>query len=168
MIQTVHNQGRHRFVINFITIPPCTRATKNAPDRSILCQGRINLIRGATLIHGHCRALTRIPTYPWPLTWVLRRRILGELPLTAPSAVHLTICFTPDSQQHRLSVVASSPLSPLQRFELWNYRYYKYMRRFCQLFFLCTRFIFYLSQLVTVKFSLMYLGKRSYEKIQLY
>ena len=31
--------------------------------------------------------------------------------LTAPSAVHLTSCFLPDSQHHRLSVKASLPLS---------------------------------------------------------
>ena len=35
---------------------------------------------------------------------------------TAPSAAHLTICFSPDSQHPRLSVKASLPLSPHQRF----------------------------------------------------
>ena len=40
----------------------------------------------------------------------------GFFHLTAPSAVHLTTCFTPDSQHHRLSVMALLPLSPLQRF----------------------------------------------------
>lgn len=40
--------------------------------------------------------------------------------LTAPSAVHLTTCFLPDSQHRRLSVKASLPLSPLQRFGLLN------------------------------------------------
>ena len=40
--------------------------------------------------------------------------------LTAPSAVHLTTCFLPDSQHHRFSVKASLPLSPLQRFEVSN------------------------------------------------
>ena len=83
------------------------------------------------------RALCGIPTYPRPLTQALRRRILRGTPLlTAPSAVHLTICFTPDSQQRGLSVVASSPLSPLQQFSLLNYRYYKSSRGICQLFFL--------------------------------
>lgn len=38
--------------------------------------------------------------------------------LTAPSAVHLTTCFSPDSQHHRLSVKALLPLSPLQRFSV--------------------------------------------------
>ena len=35
-----------------------------------LCQGRINTnsIRGATLIHGMSRALSRIPTYPRQMT----------------------------------------------------------------------------------------------------
>lgn len=54
-----------------------------------------------------------------------RCRILGfdkitEL-LTAPSAVHLTTCFSPDSHQRRLSVKASLPLSPLQRFGVLNW-----------------------------------------------
>ena len=46
---------------------------------------------------------------------------LGISHLTAPSAVHLTTCFLPDSQHHRFSVKASLPLSPLQRFEVLNY-----------------------------------------------
>ena len=50
-----------------------------------------------------------------------RRRILGHWPLTAPSAVHLTTCFSPDSQHCGLSVEALLPLSPLQRFNLFNY-----------------------------------------------
>ena len=46
-----------------------------------------------------------------------RCRILWDFShLTAPSAAHLTTCFSPDSQHHRLSVKASLPLSPLQRF----------------------------------------------------
>ncbi|MEE0547390.1 MAG: hypothetical protein UC390_06610, partial [Peptococcaceae bacterium] len=40
--------------------------------------------------------------------------------LTAPSAVHLTTCFSPDSQQHGFSVQASSPLSPPQRFGVFE------------------------------------------------
>ena len=53
-----------------------------------------------------------------------RHRILGVkfvqaqiTLLTVPSAVHLTTCFSPDSQHHRLSVKASLPLSPLQQFD---------------------------------------------------
>lgn len=38
--------------------------------------------------------------------------------LTAPSAVHLLTCFSPDSHHRRLSVEASSALSPLHRFSL--------------------------------------------------
>ena len=37
--------------------------------------------------------------------------------LTAPSAVHLTACFSPDSHPRRLSVEASLQLSPHQRFK---------------------------------------------------
>ena len=51
-----------------------------------------------------------------------RCRILWDFShLTAPSAVHLTTCFLPDSQQHRFSVKALLPLSPLQQFEVLNY-----------------------------------------------
>jgi len=51
-----------------------------------------------------------------------RCRILwANAHLTAPSAVHLTTCFSPDSQLHRLSVKASLPLSPLQRFSLLTF-----------------------------------------------
>ena len=52
----------------------------------------------------------------------LRCRILGDecmkttSLLTAPSAVHLTTCFSPESQHLRLSVKASLPLSPHHRF----------------------------------------------------
>ena len=38
---------------------------------------------------------------------------------TTPSAVHLTTCFMSDSQHLRLSVLASLPLSPLQRFNYY-------------------------------------------------
>ena len=65
------------------------------------------------------RALCRIPSYPRHVTPASRRRILRGAPrLTAPSAVHLTMCFLPDSQLRRLSVKASLPLSPLQRFRV--------------------------------------------------
>ena len=79
------------------------------------------LIRGATLIHGMTRALSRIPTYPRQMTSACNvAEYFVKSHLTAPSAVHLTTCFLPDSQQHRLSVKASLSLSPLQRFELLN------------------------------------------------
>ena len=97
-------------------------ANKNALDRKIILSRTNKTIRGATLIHSHdsC-ALSRIPTYPRQLTYATRRRILGVSKLTlltAPSAVHLTTCFSPDSHLHGLSVKASLPLSPLQRFYL--------------------------------------------------
>ena len=83
---------------------------------------RNNTIRGATLIHGATRALCRIPTYPGNWRMPTRCRILWEKPhLTAPSAAHLTTCFLPDFQHHRLSVKSSLPLSPLQRFERSNW-----------------------------------------------
>ena len=75
-----------------------------------------------------CCTLNRIPAYPRQLTYARRRRILcaGALHiaslahLTAPSAIHLTTCFLPDSQPLRFSVRASLPLSSLQRFSLLN------------------------------------------------
>ena len=71
------------------------------------------LIRGATLIHGMTRALSRIPTYPRQMTSACNvAEYFVKSHLTAPSAVHLTTCFLPDSQQHRLSVKASLSLSP--------------------------------------------------------
>ena len=80
------------------------------------------LIRGATLIHGMTRALSRIPTYPRQMTSACNvAEYFVKSHLTAPSAVHLTTCFLPDSQQHRLSVKASLPLYPLQRFELLTF-----------------------------------------------
>ena len=78
--------------------------------------------RGATLIHGITRALSRIPTYPRQLTYAhTLQNTLENIHLTAPSAVHLTTCFSPGSQLPRLSVKASLPLSPLQRFDVLNY-----------------------------------------------
>ena len=77
------------------------------------------LIRGATLIHGMTRALSRIPTYPRQMTSACNvAEYFVKSHLTAPSAVHLTTCFSPDSQHHRLSVKALLPLSPLQRFSV--------------------------------------------------
>ena len=94
---------------------------KKVPDIIFLfCQGRIYYIRGATLIHDLTRALSEIPAYLRQFTHALRRRILCKIHLTAPSAVHLTICFVPGSQHPGFSVGASLPLSPLQRFNLLN------------------------------------------------
>ena len=101
-------------------------------QNTTICQGRItykyieyDTIRGATLIHRI--APMRLAGYQHiPGNWRMptRCRILGVNKctlLTAPSAVHLTTCFSPDSQQHRLSVKASLPLSPLQRFIILNW-----------------------------------------------
>ena len=77
-------------------------------------------IRGATLFHGLTRALCGIPLYPRQLTYAPTSQNTLEPPphLTAPSAVHLTTCFSPDSQRRGLSVQASLPLSPHQRFAM--------------------------------------------------
>ena len=82
-----------------------------------------NTIRGATLIHRndpmHLAGYQHIPgicTLAYSVA-----EYFGKIHLTAPSAVHLTTCFLPDSQHHRFSVKASLPLSPLQRFEVLNY-----------------------------------------------
>lgn len=86
-----------------------------------------------TFCQGRTKHLSAVP--PWFTAWPVHLDLAGylhipgkwRLPatsqhtlwishLTAPSAVHLTTCFLPDSQHHRLSVKASLPLSPLQRF----------------------------------------------------
>ncbi len=74
-------------------------------------------------IHGKNRALSRVPSYSRQLThaFALQNTLRTAAHLTAPSAVHLTICFLPDSHHRRLSVKASLPLSPHQRFILLNY-----------------------------------------------
>ena len=86
-----------------------------------ICQGRIIqlIIRGATLIHRNdpmrlagYRHILGIYTLAYSVA-----EYFGKTHLTAPSAVHLTTCFLPDSQHRRLSVKASLPLSPLQRFK---------------------------------------------------
>ena len=89
--------------------------TKKTPPRN-LSSSRANKIRGATLIHGLRRALCGIPAYPRQLTYAHTSQNTRNTPLTAPSAVHLTSSFLPDSQQRGLSVKAFLPLSPLQRF----------------------------------------------------
>ena len=108
----------------------CQRSykTENALDRNnhLSRTNNTNTIRGATLIHRndpmHLAGYQHIPgicTLAYSVA-----EYFGKSHLTAPSAVHLTTCFLPDSQHHRLSVKASLPLSPLQRFEILNLLYY--------------------------------------------
>lgn len=102
--------------------------------------------RGATLIHGITRALSRIPTYPRQLTYAhtLQNTLGKRSHLTAPSAVHLTTCFLPDSQHLRLSVKALLPLSPLQRFTMLNcFGFYHKGNDVSMIFFTLVREIFY-------------------------
>ena len=101
--------------------------------------------RGATLIHGITRALSRIPTYPRQLTYAhTLQNTLENIHLTAPSAVHLTTCFLPDSQHLRLSVKASLPLSPLQRFTMLNCFGFQHKgNNVSMIFFTLVREIFY-------------------------
>jgi len=77
-------------------------------------------IRGATLIHDLTRALSEIPSYLRLVTLAQTSQNTLIAHFTAPSAVHLTICFAPGSQHPGFSVGASLPLSPLQRFKLLN------------------------------------------------
>lgn len=82
--------------------------TKTPRQKTHLCQGRINTYPRCHLDSRSARALDRdtdiSPAYHACLS---RRRILCGVPhLTAPSAVHLTTCFLPDSQHRRLSVKA--------------------------------------------------------------
>ncbi len=96
-------------------------------ERCALSRTNKNLIRGATLIHRndpmHLAGYQHNPGI-YTLAFSVAEYSANPLPLTAPSAAHLTTCFLPDSQHHRLSVKASSPLSPLQRFTMLNFLYY--------------------------------------------
>lgn len=91
---------------------------------NVLCQGRINLlsavppcfIAGEAVYKPRAMPLCRIPTYPRELTHPNALQNTPDSPFPAPSAVHLILCFLPASQHRRLSVKASRPLSPLQRF----------------------------------------------------
>ena len=89
---------------------------------NVYCFAYATLIRGATLIHRNDPM--RLAGYQHiPGIYTLAYSVaeyFGKTQLTAPSAVHLTTCFLPDSQHHRLSVKALLPLSPLQRFDLLN------------------------------------------------
>ena len=105
---------------------------KNAPDRIRVCQGRIIANPRCHLASRPGRALCRIPAYPRQLTYASTSQATPQLRFTAPSAAHLTTCFSPDSQQHRLSVKASSPLSPLQRFEVFGFLHYSTVKAVCQ------------------------------------
>ena len=82
----------------------------------------------------HCRTLYEIPAYLGQLTYVLTSQNTGLALFPAPSAVHLTNSFSPISQQRGLSVQASSPLSPHQRF-LFTCLKYNPGAKICQAFF---------------------------------
>ena len=99
----------------FSSILPWERKNRPRAERSSL--PRTEKLRGATLVRKKC-ALTGT-NIPRQITLVTRRRILGKMPLTAPSAVHLTVAFSPGSHLPGLSVQRVPPLSPHQRF---NYR----------------------------------------------
>ena len=122
---------------------------KNAIDRNTLSvkdeqvQIKYDTIRGATLIHGHNPCAYQ-ETNISPATDVCRNvaeySVKGSH-LTAPSAVHLTTCFLPDFQLRRLSVKASLPLSPSQRFKIFIfciisplYSSVKRLRKICSFF----------------------------------
>ena len=112
---------RHRFVSKNIVFPPhlCPSVPENKKsptERYSICQGRIIIIRGATLIHSVLCACKDTCISPATDVCHTSQNTLYIIHLTAPSAVHLTTCFSPDSQHHRLSVKASLPLSPHQRF----------------------------------------------------
>ena len=100
--------------------------TKNAPDsRKIPCQGRI--IQHYPRYHLASQVLHLCPQQdtnisPANHVCLQRRSILrpAKAVFPAPSAVHLTSRVSPGSQLPKLSVKASLPLSPLQRFEVLN------------------------------------------------
>ena len=72
------------------------------------------------MIHGNDAVqLAGYQLYPRQLTYAHTSQNTWQWPFTAPSAVHLTTCFSPDSQHRGFSVEASLPLSPLQRFSVF-------------------------------------------------
>ncbi len=71
----------------------------------------------ATSITGSRPEITSLSSHA-PRTPTPAELSLTHPRLTAPSAVHLLTCFSPDSHHRRLSVEASSALSPLHRFSL--------------------------------------------------
>ena len=126
--------SRHRFVNNMIfylltekdsldvSLSKESFKTKTPSTEKHFCQGRIEPIRGATLLRGHdSRALDGVPAYSRQLTYAHTSQNTRPKSLTAPSAVHLTTCFSPDSQHHGFSVEASLPLSPHQRFGVFTF-----------------------------------------------
>lgn len=106
-------------------VPPCIH--RNCPVR----------LAGYCHIPGNWRIPSR-----WRIL-----SIYHDMPLTSPSAVHLTVCFLPGSQQRGLSVKASLPLSPLQRFLLFRYfiLYHRYMPFVKDIFSFRISFPFWLS-----------------------
>ena len=95
---------------------------KNAPDR-IQLLSRTNNADDYPRCHLGSQptqgcALSEVPTYLRQLTYAHTSQNTRPMPLTAPSAVHLMICVSPDSQQRGLSMEEQLPLSPLQRFSI--------------------------------------------------
>ena len=62
------------------------------------------------------RALCGIQPDPRQLTYAHTSQYTWLAPFPAPSAAHLTMCFSPNSQHRGFSVQASLPLFPRQRF----------------------------------------------------
>ncbi len=105
-------------------------------------------IRGATLLYGF--AVRSFPDAVTSLASDVCRRCLTNnrsdlcrtlqntdrekqsLCSSAPSAVHLTVCFAPASQHRGLSVAASKPLSPLQRFSFVVCGLYRIGNHLCE------------------------------------
>ena len=128
----VWNDG---FLSRTQTEPPSSNQQKHqmpslkiqkVPGRSLhFCRGRIDKISAVPpRFTALGRALGRVPSYPRQLTYAhtLQNTLLSHL--TAPSAAHLTTCFRPGSQHPGLSVQASLPLLPLQRFVSLVIAYY--------------------------------------------
>ena len=88
---------------------------------------KYDTIRGATLNSRNLRALSRIQTYPRQLTYAhTLQNTLENIHLTAPSAVHLTTCFRPDSQHAQalctgiIAVISASTVLMLTYYSIYN------------------------------------------------
>ena len=134
---------------SFGVLPKELIAQTKAPPTERYSLSRTNAIRekrtirGATLNSRLPVRLAEIPSY-LPATDVCQH-VAGysahKTHFAAPSAVHLTMCILPDFQHRRLSVKASLPLSPLQRFNIllnfsqYTTRLYKCQESILSLFF---------------------------------
>ena len=113
------------YLLSFSKCMYCTlfliAKTKKSLTEFYFCQGRIlSLSAVPPWIHSNYALIGYHHIHDfWRESYVAEYSVW--LHLTAPSAVHLTTCFSFGSQPPELSVKALLPLSPLHRFKLLNF-----------------------------------------------